>query len=266
MMSAWVLGLTTFIYLAAFVLSLAGARSEGRGLKRVVWWSALAGLALQSVGMGLRWWESHQLGVGHAPLANFYESLVFFAWAVVILSLGAARAKAAPILPFVLALATGLMGYASFAPQVESGIKPLIPALKSNWLAVHVMTCFLGYAAFVLATVVGSLGLRAHRQGRETAGLDDLFTRYLSFGFILFTIGIMTGSVWAFQAWGRYWGWDPKETWALITWLIYAAVIHERRRSGGLARLAVILALVGLASVLFTYIGVNYLPGLHSYL
>ncbi|MEN6474940.1 MAG: cytochrome c biogenesis protein CcsA [Syntrophaceae bacterium] len=265
-MSATVLGISTFVYLAAFILSLAAARSEGRGLSRAVWWAALAGLVLQSVGMALRWWESYQMGVGHAPLANFYESLVFFAWAVILLSLGAARAKASPILPFVLALAAGLMGYASFAPQVESGIKPLIPALKSNWLAIHVMTCFLGYASFVLATVVGSLGLRALEKGRDAAGLEDLFARYLSIGFIIFTIGIMTGSVWAFQAWGRYWGWDPKETWALITWLIYAAVIHERRRSGGLARRAVILALIGLASVLFTYIGVNYLPGLHSYL
>jgi len=266
MMSATVLGITTFIYLAAFVLALAGARSEGRGLNRAAWCTALAGFALQSLGMGLRWWESHQMGVGHAPLANFYESLVFFAWAVIILSLGAVRAKASPLMPFVLALAAGLMGYASFAPQVESGIKPLIPALKSNWLAIHVMTCFLGYAAFALATVVGALGLRAHGKGVGADGLQDLFDRYLSFGFILFTIGIMTGSVWAFQAWGRYWGWDPKETWALITWLIYAAVIHEHLRSGGLARRVVILAFIGLASVLFTYIGVNYLPGLHSYL
>lgn len=265
-MSATVLGVGTFVYLAAFILSLAGARSEDRRLNRVVWWTALAGLALQSVGMGLRWWESYRMGVGHAPLANFYESLVFFAWAVIILSLGAARAKASPILPFVLALAAGLMGYASFAPQVESGIKPLIPALKSNWLAIHVMTCFMGYAAFVLATVVGALGLRTRDNIRDPAGMDDLFTRYLSIGFILFSIGIMTGSVWAFQAWGRYWGWDPKETWALITWLIYAAAIHEHRRSGGLGRRVVILALIGLASVLFTYIGVNYLPGLHSYL
>ena len=103
-MNAWVLGLSTFVYLAAFILSLAAVRSEGRGLSRAVWWAALAGLVLQSLGMGLRWWESYHMGLGHAPLANFYESLVFFAWAVILLSLGAVRDKASPILPVVLAL------------------------------------------------------------------------------------------------------------------------------------------------------------------
>jgi cytochrome c-type biogenesis protein CcsB len=95
--------------------------------------------------------------------------------------------------------------------------------------------------------------------------IGDMLYRCVAIGFILFTIGIMTGSVWARVAWGRYWGWDPKETWALITWLIYAAVLHARIRQGGVSARVAVMTLIGLASVLFTYFGVNYLPGLHSY-
>ena len=92
-----------------------------------------------------------------------------------------------------------------------------------------------------------------------------MLEKSLKTGFILFTFGIITGSVWAHFAWGRYWGWDPKETWALITWLIYAAAIHVRVRDGSVSRRVAIITIIGLVSVLFTYFGVNYLPGLHSY-
>ncbi|HQG31727.1 MAG TPA: cytochrome c biogenesis protein CcsA, partial [Deltaproteobacteria bacterium] len=132
--------------------------------------------------------------------------------------------------------------------------------------AIHVITCFLGYSSFVVASVSGFFLLRNGHASPEAHPTGTVFYRCVMIGFIFFTVGILTGSVWAQVAWGRYWGWDPKETWALITWLIYAAVLHERIRKGRATKGVAVIALIGLVSVLFTYFGVNYLPGLHSYL
>jgi ABC-type transport system involved in cytochrome c biogenesis permease subunit len=266
-MSGTLLGVATFLYLAAFALALASARF-GRGrLVTLMFVTLLGGFGLHTAGIVLRWVASHRLSIGHAPLSNFYESLVFFAWSLILLGLTAARGHMRKVvLPFIIAGASLLLGYASFAPSVERGIRPLIPALKSNWLAIHVATCFLGYAAFVLASITAFLFLIGARKASQERGLDELFSQSLAIGFILFSFGIITGAVWAYAAWGRYWGWDPKETWALIAWLIYGATIHEHRRGGGINQRVALLALIGLACVLFTYIGVNYLPGLHSYL
>jgi ABC-type transport system involved in cytochrome c biogenesis permease subunit len=258
-----VLSIATFVYLGAFVAFLLSIVLEKDALARGGRLAAFAGFALQSAGMGIRWFESYRAGIGHAPLSNFYESLVFFSWAVALFSfiLGGRRSL---IKVFAMAAAALLMGYASFSPAVDSRIQPLIPALKSNWLIIHVMTCFLGYAAFVVASIAGILFL-LKRRGSEADAHGDMLYRSTTVGFIIFTLGIVTGSVWAYAAWGRYWGWDPKETWALITWLIYAGVLHMRIREGGVTRRVAILALIGLVSVLFTYFGVNYLPGLHAY-
>ena len=265
-MNTLILSISTFVYLGAFVLLLVSTIS-GRGpWERAGGLVAYAGFVLQTSGIAMRWVETYHAGIGHAPLSNFYESLVFFSWAIVLLSLVFNRGKTSSLINvFVMVLAFLLMAYASFSPGVESRIQPLIPALKSNWLIVHVITCFLGYAAFVMASLMGILYLM--KDGRP-GGIDsfgDMLYRSIAIGFVLFTIGIMTGSVWAHVAWGRYWGWDPKETWALITWLIYAAVLHARIREGGVNTLVVVMTLIGLVSVLFTYFGVNYLPGLHSY-
>jgi len=155
-----------------------------------------------------------------------------------------------------------------------------MPALKSNWLIAHVFTCFVGYAAFAISFGVSIMYLIKGDRGKAKAGgndqgllaklpsvavLEELIHQMVLFGFLFLTIGIITGSVWANSAWGRYWGWDPKETWSLITWFIYAALLHFRLMRGWRGKRIAILSVVGFLAVMFTYFGVNLLPGLHSY-
>jgi len=267
MSSGTIIGIVTFIYLGAFAMALVGRVLGSKDLSRPVFYCAVAGFLLHAAGILLRWHESYAIGVGHVPLSNFYESLVFFAWATILVTFLVTRGDVRDtVMSFVMPASALMLGYASFSPGIESGIQPLIPALKSNWLAIHVITCFLGYASFFVASVFGIILLKQSSSPQGTQPTGTMFYRCVMIGFIFFTVGIITGSVWAQVAWGRYWGWDPKETWALITWLIYAAVIHERIRGGGVTKRVAVLALIGLVSVLFTYFGVNYLPGLHSYL
>jgi len=225
----------------------------------------------------LRWTESYRLGIGHAPLSNLYESLIFFAWALILLYLLIEwRTKSRSIGAFATPLAFLIMAYASFT-NVSSQIQPLVPALKSNWLLAHVITCFVGYAAFGIAFGMSIMyllkGVRRSSDENvflsflpDAAILDELSYQLIVIGFILLTLGIITGAVWAHSAWGRYWGWDPKETWSLITWLVYAALLHSRMIRGWRGKRLAIFSIVGFCSVIFTYLGVNLiLSGLHSY-
>jgi ABC-type transport system involved in cytochrome c biogenesis permease subunit len=154
--------------------------------------------------------------------------------------------------------------YASFAPGMDNSIKPLVPALKSNWLLIHVIACMAGYASLALGTVLTAYNM-FFKSLQKNRGTEEMASIFISAGFVIFSFGIITGAVWAQTAWGRYWGWDPKETWALITWLVYAASLHARKKSSNSGRLYAGLVILGLACILFTYFGVNYLPGLHSY-
>jgi cytochrome c-type biogenesis protein CcsB len=150
-----------------------------------------------------------------------------------------------------------------------------MPALQSNWLAFHVITCFFGYAAFAVSFGISLLFLIQHRWEMISAGigwlpntkkLDEINYRAIVLGFPMLTVGIITGAAWANYAWGNYWSWDPKETWSLITWLIYAAFLHARITRDWRGRRMAILSLIGFMAVLFTYFGVSYiLSGLHSY-
>jgi ABC-type transport system involved in cytochrome c biogenesis permease subunit len=267
-MNITVLNSVSFLYLAAFVFSVlfsVAGLTIFSTLRRVL---LCGGFAAHSVGLIIRWIESYTLGFGHVPLANFYESLVFFSWAIVFFYIVSGFFRGRDEWgTFVTLVAFLLMAYASFSPDVNSQIQPLIPALKSNWLISHVVSCFLGYAAFVTASAFAiSLLFLGSKKERNVPELEDRIYKCVVIGFIFFTIGIVTGSVWAHYAWGRYWGWDPKETWALITWLIYAAGLHTRYIKSWRGKPFAVMTLVGLASVLFTYLGVNYLPGLHGYL
>jgi cytochrome c-type biogenesis protein CcsB len=180
------------------------------------------------------------------------------------------------ITTFVYGLAAFLsMAYASLSPNISDAIQPLLPALKSNWLIAHVVACFIGYAAFAIAFGMSIMYLLKIKdtedQGTLLARLpdftvlDELTHQMIMFGFLFLSIGIITGAVWANSAWGRYWGWDPKETWSLITWFVYATLLHARMMRGWHGRRIAILSIIGFAAVMFTYFGVNYLPGLHSY-
>jgi len=170
------------------------------------------------------------------------------------------------------------MAYASLSPNVKDEITPLIPALQSNWLTYHVITCFLGYSAFATSFVTSIVYLCKAKKAEprpapaaqellpSLAAADEIIYKTIAIGFLMLTVGIITGSVWANYAWGSYWSWDPKETWSLITWFIYAAFLHARLTRGWRGRRAAIISIVGFCSVLFTFLGVNYLlAGLHSY-
>ncbi len=299
MTSATLFNLTTIFYMLsmlAFFVFIAG-RSSKVGLAG----SALAwvGFALQTVAIGLRWKESYDMGMGHAPLSNLYESVIFFAWSIVLI-FGIIDAKykyrviGAFVMPFALfSIAWAQMFEIAEYVQVKTGnqalqklvimkgeISPLMPALQSNWLTYHVITCFLGYAAFTVACGVSIMYLiKAGSESRanDSAGgvlslfppvkvLDELNYKAIMIGFPLLTLGIITGAAWANYAWGTYWSWDPKETWSLIVWFIYAAFLHARFTKGWVGKRAAWLSIIGFAATIFCYLGVNLLlSGLHSY-
>ncbi len=272
-----ILSIVTFIYGLAGVIYLFAWIFRKEGAAKLATWVAVIALVGNTAGIVLRWIESYQLGseTGHAPFSNMYESLVFFAWTIAVLFLLVEKrynnrtigAMAAPLACLALA-------YASFSP--DKSIQPLIPALKSNWLIAHVITCFLGYAAFAVAFAVSLLYLVKSKDEKSESNaklhipplsiLDELTHRLVMFGFLFLTAGIITGAVWAKQAWTRYWSWDPKETWSLITWFIYAAMLHLRMMRGWRGNRIAVLSIIGFLAVLFTYFGVNFwLSGLHSY-
>jgi cytochrome c-type biogenesis protein CcsB len=221
------------------------------------------------------------MGHGHAPLSNLYESVVFFAWTIILIyGLIEMKYKYRVVGAFVLPFA--LLGMAWAQLGLHSGIEPLVPALQSNWLLYHVITCFLGYAAFAVACGISIMYLiKAKAEGdvssEAQAGsvigmfpsirvLDDLNYKAIMIGFPLLTLGIVTGAAWANYAWGTYWSWDPKETWSLIVWFVYAAFLHARITRGWVGKRAAWLSIIGFAATIFCYLGVNlFLSGLHSY-
>jgi cytochrome c-type biogenesis protein CcsB len=241
---------------------------------------AYFGFAVQTVAIIKRWVESYAMGHGHAPLSNLYESVVFFSWTIILIyGVIELKYKYRIIGAFVVPFAMLGMSWAQLS--LNSGIEPLVPALQSNWLLYHVVTCFLGYAAFAVACGISIMYLikAKHEEsaGNAPAGgiltsfppckvLDDLNYRAIMIGFPLLTLGIVTGAAWANYAWGTYWSWDPKETWSLIVWFIYAAFLHARITRGWVGKRAAILSVIGFAATIFCYLGVNlFLSGLHSY-
>ncbi|HID97039.1 MAG TPA: c-type cytochrome biogenesis protein CcsB [Thermodesulfobacteriaceae bacterium] len=273
--SSYLLSLVTFVYLGAAALYLIHwvFRVQKVGLLATL--ATYAGFAIQTSGIALRWIESHRMGYGHAPLSNLYESLVFFSWVTVLVYLFIEwKIRRREIGAFAAPFATFSMAYASFG--TEDKIQPLIPALQSNWLIAHVVTCFLGYASFAIACGLGIMYLLKKDDSRGGQGilgglpekklLDELVHQTIIFGFLWLSIGIITGAVWANEAWGTYWSWDPKETWSLITWFVYATALHARFVRGWAGRKIAFLSIIGFVSVIFTYFGVNFLlSGLHSY-
>ncbi len=280
MINTTILSWVTYVYFAAFVLYFMRMIRGTDIWGRMASIAAVFGLVAHSAGLIMRWIESYAMGIGHAPLSNFYESLIFFAWTIVLLSLIFEwRIKHKGLGVFVLPLAFLAMAFASLSPNINSRIQPLIPALQSNWLTSHVMTCFMGYGAFAIAFGLACMHFAKNFTLNATdsqssllrflpshEGIDELIYHSVALGFVFLSLGIITGSVWAHYAWGSYWSWDPKETWSLITWLIYAAMLHSRFVRGWRGTRMALMAIIGFAAVLFTYLGVNYLPGLHSYL
>lgn len=289
MNSSLLLGITTFIYLLSSALYMAFFVFRAKKPAIIATLVTIIGLLTQTAGIGLRWVESYQKGIGHAPLSNMYESLVFFAWSITLIYLIIeAVYKNRYIGAFAMPFAFFSMAYASFATKISQRIDPLVPALQSNWLIAHVVACFIGYAAFAVACGLGIMYLlKARNKEKVKKGsgrvkeaprgslldllpslkdIDDIIHKSILFGFLWLSAGIITGAVWANSAWGTYWSWDPKETWSLITWFIYASALHARFTKGWGGKRIAWIAIVGFLAVVFTYYGVNFLlSGLHSY-
>lgn len=258
---------------ATYWLSLL-ARSgfAGKVASALTWSAVLMGFA----GLMVRWYESYLIApdVGHIPVSNLYEVFILFCLITALLylyyeGLYATRQLGAFAL-LIISAAVGFILWYTFDRQAHN-IQPLVPALQSYWMKIHVPANFIGYGAFALAAMVAGAWLLAERgilASRLPAleVLDDLMYKSIAVGFAFFTIATILGAMWAAEAWGGYWSWDPKETWALIVWLNYAAWLHLRLVKGLRGPLLSWWALIGLLVTTFAFLGVNmFLSGLHSY-
>lgn len=244
-----------------------------------------------------RWFES-----GYFPLSNLYESLLFFTWGVTFLSLLLESFTSLSLLGAIISpLAMFIVGFATLSlPDGMQKAAPLVPALKSNWLMMHVSIMMFSYSTLIIGSLlsivflvltkgkqvnlkgssIGSITIQEVETFRNVdsndgvvkgklnllESLDNLSYRIIGLGFPLLTIGIIAGAVWANEAWGSYWSWDPKETWALITWLVFAAYLHTRITKSWQGKGPAVLASLGFVVVWICYLGVNFLgKGLHSY-
>ncbi|MEW6698313.1 MAG: c-type cytochrome biogenesis protein CcsB [Bacillota bacterium] len=270
---------TLWLYALGAMIFLAYTLTEKARLVTAAILAVGAGLAVQTV-----WLAARTVNIDRLPFANMFEFTVFFAWGLVLTYLVTHRRQPVPLLgTVVMPVAVALMAAAG---MMNGTAKPLMPALQSQWLQAHVATAVLAYGAFgvsfgaaVLYLIrdaqpvsLGSAGSgpSAVTQGMSllpgTETLDKLMYRVIAFGFLFLTLVLITGAVWAEQVWGAWWSWDPKETWALITWLVYAIFLHGRFTRGWQGRRTAWLAILGFAAVLFTLFGVTWLmPGLHSY-
>ncbi|WP_137172368.1 c-type cytochrome biogenesis protein CcsB [Massilia sp. HP4] len=235
-----------------------------------------AAIVIGSVGMMVRWYESYLIGpdVGHIPVSNLYEVFILFAIITAMFHLyyeeHYATRQLGPFVMLIIAAAVAFLLWYTVSRDAAQ-IQPLVPALQSWWMKIHVPANFIGYGTFALAAMVGSAyllkshGILADRLPSFEV-LDDVMYKAISIGFAFFTVATILGALWAAEAWGGYWSWDPKETWALIVWLNYAAWLHMRLMTGLRGRVAAWWAVVGLLVTTFAFLGVNmFLSGLHSY-
>ncbi|MCP3726444.1 c-type cytochrome biogenesis protein CcsB [Paraburkholderia sp. CNPSo 3272] len=252
--------------------TLSRSPSGGAIGSKLTWAAVLMGF----VGMMVRWYESYLIGadVGHIPISNLYEVFVLFSVITALFYLYYeehynTRSLGAFVL-LVVSAAVGFLMWYSIARDAQQ-IQPLVPALQSWWMKIHVPANFIGYGSFALSAMVGMAYLLKERgvlADRLPAldVLDDVMYKSTAVGFGFFTIATILGALWAAEAWGGYWSWDPKETWALIVWLNYAAWLHMRLMKGLRGHVAAWWALTGLLVTTFAFLGVNmFLSGLHSY-
>ena len=239
---------------AGFLVRAIGRKNGAKTFSVIVFAAGLLLIAAAMIWRGIK--------AGHVPMANTYETVIFMALITGIICLFLQKADKASMISFgISVIILVLLAASSFVDDAPS---PLVPALKSNWLTIHVTFSFLSYAAFAAAFVISIIYLLPSKE--KESNLDDLAYKCILFGFPFLTLGIVTGAEWAQRAWGAYWSWDPKETWALITWIVYGIYLHLRLQRGWKGNKSAWIAVVGFAFVMFTYFGVNYLlSGLHSY-
>ncbi|MDD4601764.1 Cytochrome c biogenesis protein CcsA [bioreactor metagenome] len=239
---------------------------------------ALLGRIASIIGVGFNTLAiiARTMKAGHLPFANMYEFGMVLVWGLVIIHFVIEyQSKRKALGAFVLPLAFVLAGvFALFYQEA----RPLVPALKSNWLLIHVVMAVFAYGALAASCAIAATYFLKHRLEKngddgplsavlpELESLENMVNQLIALAMPFMTLLILTGAVWAEYAWGSYWRWDPKETWSLITWLVYAIYLHGRSVLGWRGNRAMTWAIVGFITVLFTFIGVNVLlPGLHSY-
>lgn len=249
-----------YLILVLYAAATAGYFLGGRfsWLGKLAFWLAAIGLAANLLALINRIALS-----GRLPLANGYEFLLSFVFITVFMYLIYEIISDNKRAGGIVMLLNTLLITAIFVlmPQQIGQTAPLMPALKSPWLTVHVITAIIAYSAFTLAAGLAIIQLR------NAVSTDDAsIYKIVGAGFAMLSLSIVLGAIWAEQVWGSYWTWDPKETWALVTWIIYAIYLHLHRREGWRGNNARLLVIIGFLLVLFTFFGVNYLlPGLHSY-
>lgn len=268
--------MATVTYFAGLLFRSSFTEKVGTALT----WSAVT---MGMVGLMVRWKESYLIGddVGHIPVSNLYEVFILFAVITALLYLFYERRyQTRGLGGFVLLVISAAVVFQLWY-TFERGaheIQPLVPALQSYWMKIHVPANFVGYGAFAMAAMIGVAYLMVSWRQRinpeglmatampDLAIMDDLMYKSIALGFAFFTVATILGALWAAEAWGGYWSWDPKETWALIVWLNYAAWLHMRMTKGWSGRPMAWWAVIGLFVTLFAFLGVNmFLSGLHSY-
>jgi len=261
------MNLLFFVVLGLYFLAMIGQFAvtvfKREAFGKASWWVFLAAFVLHTVFVVLRGVIARRL-----PLSNQFEFACAFAWGIALLLLILrGRLKADWLSAAAMPAALLILSYAALQPRE---ITELMPALRSGWFGIHIGSAVVAYSAFVLAGCGGLRYLRLRKaEAPDEAKLrqaDYLIYRLVGFGFLFLTVVILSGAIWAEQAWSAFWTWDPKETWALITWIIYAVYLHLRLRRKRDAAFLAWYVVVAVPVVLFTFAGVNtLLPGLHSY-
>lgn len=200
---------------------------------------------------------------GHIPMSNTYETLVLLSTLIALIYLSFMKVDKDKIIATGCSLLIVIV--IALASLVSDIPRPLVPALKSNWLTIHVLFCFISYAAFAIAFITGLLYFIVGKK-KPDIDFDQITYNNIILGYTFLILGITSGSVWGEQAWGSYWNWDPKETWSLITLFIYTIYLHLRLNKKCSKAKCLLLSILGFFFIIFTYFGVNFLmTGLHSY-
>ena len=275
----WMSALFVMATVTYFIHLFSGSEFVGKVASSMVWSATVMG----TVGLMVRWRESYLIGsdVGHIPVSNLYEVFILFAIITALIYLYyEMKFKTRALGGFALLVISASIAFLIWYhfEKDASGIQPLVPALQSYWMKIHVPANFVGYGAFGLAAMIGIAYLLKDRAVTRNSNskamarlpdleiMDDLMHKAIALGFAFFTIATVLGAMWAAEAWGGYWSWDPKETWALIVWLNYAAWLHMRLTKGWRGKPLAWWAIIGLFITTFAFLGVNmFLSGLHSY-
>ena len=252
------------LYFAAMVLQFAAAVFHKEKLVRGAWIVFLFAFAAQTAYLAVRGIAARRI-----PLSNQFEFSAAFAWGVALLLLILhTRLKADWLSVIAMPMTFFILSYAALQPRE---ITDLMPALRSGWFAFHIGAAVISYSAFIVAGCVGVRYLLTEKKGREEDALrleqmDYLSYRLIALGVLMLTVTILSGAIWAEQAWSAFWTWDPKEVWALITWILYVVYLHLRLRGKHRGKRMAWYAILAVPVVLFTFAGVNTLmSGLHSY-